>query len=479
MSSRTDRARLQLHSGRVELAISNAFNAGRVGVDGLSVRNLATALQAGGVEAVRPQIERAGDTATDRLRQTLPRLVRETMRQAARSEVPNLRQFRAAQDEFPDLTDPNDSADIGDVHDLDIEELGLFDINDPFLNERVNEIVNEELESLSSSMVEGLLLLLTLGVAAGVSTTALAQRLRAGLGLRPDQVRAVQRLAEELATARPGSLVVRFRARPGVRSRHGFAVRIPRGGASAAWIEEQLSRYIAMQRNARARLIGRTLAVTAWERGKGLLWLLALRSGLLPPGTLRRWVTAGDARVCPRCRRMEGAIAPIGEPFVSSDAGSIPGPPLHARCRCSAVLVRNRTLTSNEATKQSHQTIDRRTIMSRIQQVFRTAIGQVGEDATTAQWRAANERNNTECGCSGKSSTGKSTTTKPTPEQQERQRTLARLRNMSPAEERALYESIHRDWLAGFEPPDSYAAALVELRKEYETDRPTTYQEVE
>lgn len=51
---------------------------------------------------------------------------------------------------------------------------------------------------------------------------------------------------------------------------------------------------------------------------------------------------------------------------------------------------------------------------------------------------------------------------------------------MSPAEERALYDKVRRDWLAGDEPPDSYAAALEQLRAEYQqTDRLTMYTEVE
>lgn len=100
------------------------------------------------------------------------------------------------------------------------------------------------------------------------------------------------------------------------------------------------------------------------------------------------------------------------------------------------------------------------------QMKLRTMVtGVAGEGADVAQWRAANEHN---CGCTGKS-TIDTPDRAPDPEQAERRKVLARLRNMSPAEMEALNESIRRDWLKGFEPPDSYAAALEELRGSYET----------
>lgn len=51
-------------------------------------------------------------------------------------------------------------------------------------------------------------------------------------------------------------------------------------------------------------------------------------------GTLFRWVTEGDARVCPRCQQ-NAASGPVraGQPFPSGDTR----PPAHPRCRCAVI----------------------------------------------------------------------------------------------------------------------------------------------
>lgn len=459
-------AQIELSTRRIEAAISTAWKAARAQ---LNARTMADVLSGGGVEAVQPILERAVAMSVQQLRRNLPPILRSVMRQAAEQELQRIRREGPAslQDEQPDLAEIDDSGEVPVVSDLDLRELGF----DEFGVTITDELVAEATADLSSSTAEALLLLLTLGVAGGVSVTFLAQRLRSGFGLNERQARAVANLANELANARPGTLVTRFRPRPGVRTRPGFSVRVP-ANVTPAWIEAQLSRYFAMQLNHRARLIARTIVARAWNRGRDLLWTLLLRSGILPPGTVRRWQAVLDDRTCPICRSLHGQLAIVGEPFVSGDIGAIQSPPAHPACRCSAVIVRSRTLSSNQTTKLS---IDKKeNLMSKAKQVFRRMTTVAGEGADTAAWRATNERDTSKaCKCSGKSHANK-----PTPEHAERDRVLARLRNMTPAERAALDESIRQEWLRGAAPPDSYAAALEARRKEYADDRPKTYTEV-
>ena len=50
--------------------------------------------------------------------------------------------------------------------------------------------------------------------------------------------------------------------------------------------------------------------------------------------TVRVWVTAGqDGAICDECLEMEGAEAPIGQPF--SNGADMP--PLHPQCRCVVI----------------------------------------------------------------------------------------------------------------------------------------------
>lgn len=64
---------------------------------------------------------------------------------------------------------------------------------------------------------------------------------------------------------------------------------------------------------------------------------LALWQGArVVPGIKRRWDATEDGRLCYRCQALDGVVASIGGPFVSSLGESTTDPPLHPNCRCRA-----------------------------------------------------------------------------------------------------------------------------------------------
>ena len=90
-------------------------------------------------------------------------------------------------------------------------------------------------------------------------------------------------------------------------------------------IARELSRAIKISRNS-AKRIARDEVIRAHAEGQ----LQALKDlGVAEVGVLAEWSTAEDARVCPRCRPLDGVLLKIEEA-----EGTIPR---HPNCRCAFV----------------------------------------------------------------------------------------------------------------------------------------------
>lgn len=90
---------------------------------------------------------------------------------------------------------------------------------------------------------------------------------------------------------------------------------------------------------ARADRLGLTEAFKANQLGKGLSWLILEQTGQLPPGAMKKWVTAGDERVCGVCGGLDGQTVPLKAKFETPGGERFFAPGTHPNCRCWLELV--------------------------------------------------------------------------------------------------------------------------------------------
>lgn len=102
-----------------------------------------------------------------------------------------------------------------------------------------------------------------------------------------------------------------------------------------------LADKLAMMRGKR---IGDNEAYAASQMGKAVLWMALSVTGDLPPGTMKKWVTAEDERVCPVCAPLDGATVKLSSRF-SSQGRKFHAPGVHPNCRCRIELVYPRVVT--------------------------------------------------------------------------------------------------------------------------------------
>jgi SPP1 gp7 family putative phage head morphogenesis protein len=128
----------------------------------------------------------------------------------------------------------------------------------------------------------------------------------------------------------------------GLTSRQAQAVLARRtdlvaAGLSRVAAARDAAAYAAKLLRYRATLIARTEIMRASNDGELSAWREAQRMGLLGRAE-KVWIVTPDDRLCPRCRPLDGARAPLGSPFITL-RGRLDGPPLHPSCRCTIGLV--------------------------------------------------------------------------------------------------------------------------------------------
>lgn len=145
----------------------------------------------------------------------------------------------------------------------------------------------------------------------GIPPRRLATIVRLSIGLRTDQIRALQ----GYITSLPSSLTEQQRL---------------------SRIERRSNRLLRQ----RAVLIARTETINAANQGQGELWLQSRDKGLLPPDQQREWIVTPDSRndTCPICPPMAGQRRGLDEPFETGEGGLVHAPTAHPNCRCAVGL---------------------------------------------------------------------------------------------------------------------------------------------
>jgi hypothetical protein len=170
----------------------------------------------------------------------------------------------------------------------------------------VTDISTETRRAIRAGLEEGFRL--------GLSTSEIADIIQPSLGLNKKQSLAAWHRYEKLLRV------------------------MPEKRAQAA-----VKRYIRRQLRERALVIAKDQTLLAANEGQRLAWAQARRRGELPKSVKKRWYTARDERVCPKCGPMHGQEVDIDESF------SIGNPPAHSRCRCTQELVREAAVATRKS----------------------------------------------------------------------------------------------------------------------------------
>lgn len=96
----------------------------------------------------------------------------------------------------------------------------------------------------------------------------------------------------------------------------------------------------------RALNIARTETMRMLNEGKQAAWNQLVESGILPQGTLKKWIVAHDDRLCPICTTLDEAVIGVQSSFTTTVEFSATRaqqfttsvPPIHPRCRCTVGL---------------------------------------------------------------------------------------------------------------------------------------------
>lgn len=103
-------------------------------------------------------------------------------------------------------------------------------------------------------------------------------------------------------------------------------------------IPPQVIKKVNMAIMRRADLLGMNESRKAVQMGKNMLWLAMAAQGDLPPGTMKKWVTAEDERVCAVCGPLDQVTIPLHQQFESAGQRFY-APVVHPNCRCNLEIV--------------------------------------------------------------------------------------------------------------------------------------------
>jgi hypothetical protein len=112
------------------------------------------------------------------------------------------------------------------------------------------------------------------------------------------------------------------------------------GGMSGRRADVMAGEYADRLLDYRANMIARTETKLATNKGQLEVWRQGADEGLIDREKVRKVWLVGGADPCEDCEAMEGARAPIDEPFMMADGTPVDFPPLdvHPHCQCDMML---------------------------------------------------------------------------------------------------------------------------------------------
>jgi len=185
-----------------------------------------------------------------------------------------------------------------------------FDLKSPEAIAWAKEYGAEQVKYVNASTKTAIRQITVRGLNDGLSPQAQKKAIKEIVGLLPQHVVAVQSYRESLLSS----------------------------GMDSGSVDRLAAKYVDKLLRYRAGTIGLTESHTATNEGARQVNQDAVKRGVLAENEyLQEWLSAGDKRRCSRCGGLQGKTAKINGDF----AGDGRGPPLHPRCRCTVVLVKN------------------------------------------------------------------------------------------------------------------------------------------
>lgn len=160
------------------------------------------------------------------------------------------------------------------------------------------------------------------------------------LAIREEIVRGLQQGVQPLDHSKRIQSVV------GLTRKHAAAVnnlrlKLMEEGLSPKEIAKQIERKRLKLLRWRARNIARTETMMAAHIGQNQGWGQAMRSGVIPSTSTRKWIVTPDERAeefCLSIPDLNSEGVGIEQPF-NTPAGPVAYPPAHPQCRCSVELI--------------------------------------------------------------------------------------------------------------------------------------------
>lgn len=168
---------------------------------------------------------------------------------------------------------------------------------------------------INDSQREAVRNLIESSVSSGRTVQDIARDIRTVVGLRDDQVRALQTYRERVTV---------------------------RGKLTVDQIEKKVTRYANALLKQRGDLIARTEVLSSANAGQLQLWKQAKQDGMLDQSWGKEWITTQDELLCPVCESLDGIIIRFDAIFQSPDDPSETAmyPPIHPNCRCTLAVAK-------------------------------------------------------------------------------------------------------------------------------------------
>jgi len=185
-----------------------------------------------------------------------------------------------------------------------------FDLKSPDAIKWAKEYAANQVKYIDAGTRAGIKQVTLRGLQDGLSPREQSKAIRSMVGLLPQHIIAVQNRRESLLST----------------------------GMDASSVEKLTAKYASQLLKYRADTIGLTESHTSTNEGARQVNSDAIYRGIIAKDEyLQEWLSAADKARCSKCGGMQGKTAKIGGDF----AGDGRGPPLHPRCRCTVILVKN------------------------------------------------------------------------------------------------------------------------------------------
>lgn len=306
------------HENRVRVLMVGAFGEARRRVD---MTALATAATLADEDAANARVAQAIDDAFGDLTELLAGRLRDALISGGRAAAVN-------------------AGRAGGFLTLRAAATGIsFDRTNPAAQAWADEHAAVLIAQVSDETKAAIRAVISQAFAQGLPPREAARRIRALIGLTAKAAGAVELVRRELEAAAPRDVVRAGKVR----------IRVPRAGASAAFIRQHVGRYAERLLRLRALTIARHETMTASNEGQAQLWRQAVESGLLTGEEVREAIITPDERLCPICAALEGQQVGLNEPFRLASGETRMNPPFHVQCRCSQGIVGVRARRSSVA----------------------------------------------------------------------------------------------------------------------------------